>query len=33
LWVAERRAHNEAVPDDSGALLTQIELGDAVLRA
>ena len=31
-WVAEKRAHGEAVPIEEKSLITQIEISDALLR-
>ena len=32
-WVAEKRAHNETVPEETRSMITQIEIPDALLRA
>jgi predicted RNase H-like HicB family nuclease len=32
-WVSEKRTHNEAVPEETKSLITQIEVPDAILRA
>lgn len=32
-WIAEKRAHGEAVPTETQPLITQIEVADAVLGA
>jgi predicted RNase H-like HicB family nuclease len=32
-WVTEKRAHGESVPVESQALITQIEIPDALLSA
>lgn len=31
-WIAEKRAHGEAVPVEEKSLITQIEVADALLR-
>jgi predicted RNase H-like HicB family nuclease len=31
-WIAEKRAHGEAVPREAKSLIAQIEVADAVLR-
>jgi len=32
-WVAEKRAHNEAVPEETNSLIAHIEIPDTLLRA
>jgi predicted RNase H-like HicB family nuclease len=31
-WVAEKRAHGEAIPTERHSVIAQIEVGDAILR-
>lgn len=30
VWLAEKRAHGEAIPDEGESLVTHIEIGDAI---
>ena len=33
VWIAEKRARGESIPQESGAVMTRIEIPDAILSA